>query len=280
MNLVDNGIKIVVLKCPYNTYKESEEMRNMLSLVFQLKLEGYMKYYPYGILPISDIDFVGDHILMCRYENNVLIPVSGFKSIKNSVCEKFQLSFPIVQHKFGQQKEKFKNYVYGVDLWMNQLKQEGVDFAYNLSWTILPSLDRPTRNIVRELTFALMYFHYNHEGIKNVINSTAALRGINAQEERMEMEYLKDENGHALGAFESPTFYGQPFYIMHTKKTGFGSGFIEDCQKFRNLWESRLVIGDINQKSQKVAQKILYQLKIGSSHHLGVLIWLSESQHQ
>lgn len=253
MQLVDHGLKIVVLKCPYNTYRESEEIRSWLSMVFKMKLDGYMKYYPYGILPISDIDFIGDHILMCRYEDGKLVPVSGFKSIKYSVCEKFNIQFPVVQHKFGRDKDKFENYVSGIEKWMSDLINEKTDFAYNLSWTIQPELDKSTRNIVRELTFALMYFHYNQEGINNVINSTAALRGINAQEERMEMLYLKGGDGHTLGAFESPTFFGQPFYIMHTKKTGFGDLFKEDCKKYQSLWESRIIIGDTVIEKKQVA---------------------------
>ncbi len=245
MHLVDHGLKIVVLKRPYDTYRDSKEMRDLLSLVFKLKLDGYSKYYPYGILPISDVDFIADHILMCRYNGDMLVPVSGFKSIKYSECLKFKIPFPIAQHKFGQETGKFSNYISGINNWMESLSSLNIDFAYNLSWTIQPEIEKAVRNTIRELTFALMYFHYNNEGIKNVINSTAALRGINAQEERMEMQYLRGGDGTKLGAFESPTFFGQPFYIMHTKQSGFGELFIKDCEKFQHLWDSRSIIGEL-----------------------------------
>ena len=238
-------VRIVILKKPYDTYRESQFTRDLLSKIFQLKLTGYQQHYPYGILPISDIDFIADHIVIClESENKELTPISGFKSVRNSVCKQFNLPFPIVAHKYGREVEKFSDYVSGIHAWMNDLELKKSEFAYNASWTIQPNLDKSVRNLVRELTYSLVCLYYTTEKIDYMINSTAALHAVNINEERMGMHYLKDSAGNKLSSFKSPTFFDQPFFIMHTIEGGFSAEFLEYSQKFKQLWDDRLVIGE------------------------------------
>jgi hypothetical protein len=253
MNFAHDDLKIVIVKRPYDSYRESQEVRDLLSKVFKLKLDGYTKYYPYGILPISDLDFIGDHILICKGERGNLVPISGFKFIRYSDCQTFRVPFPIFNHKFGQEIDKFSDYVEGIKCWMESLKQMGHDFGYTASWTMDPSLDKNLRNLIREMTYFLICTYPESENIFSVINSAAALHGVNIHKEKMGMQYLKAPSGEKLGAFDAPTFFGQPFYIMHTLPTGFSQSFRDECLKYKTMWENRIVIEKKIIESEKVA---------------------------
>lgn len=249
---LEKNLRILILRRPYDSFRESEETRDLMTKIFKMKFDGYLKHYPYGIMPVGEIDFMGDHIVLCRQDDSGYTPVAGFKSIKNSTCELFKIPFPVVAHKFGHNQEKFGRYVNAINHWSEKLAAQKIDFAYNLSWTMQTDLGKEDRALARDISYAMLALYYVYEGIDNVINSTAELHSVNTYQEYMGLTYLKDIENQKLPSFPAPNFADQPFYVMHTERTGFSPKFLDDCMiRFKNLWESRLIIGD--KKVEKVA---------------------------
>jgi hypothetical protein len=87
-----------------------------------------------------------------------------------------------------------------------------------------------------------------------MINSTAALHGVNINEEKMGLHYLKNDQGNKMSPFPAPNFFDQPFYIMHTNEEGFSQEFVEfSLKRFGDIWNNRLIIGVEETDDEKVA---------------------------
>lgn len=247
-------IHFVILKKPYDTFSDSVETRDFLGKVFKLKLDGYTKYYPYGILPISDVDFMADHLVVCHEINGELIPVSGVKSIRYSTCSSFNVPFPAINHLFDSQSDLFPVHKEAIKNWSNQLTQKGEDFVYFGSWTMSPFLSKEDRSIVRDLNFAIICFFHRHERIRNLINATSTTNSVHIHEEKMGFNYLQDKNGKELGTFQAHNFAGKPFALMHITGDDFLDDYIRSIDKFKSLWDNRKVIGEeISRKKDQAA---------------------------
>lgn len=235
-------LKVVVIERPYDTFTTSEFTKDFMANVFRLKFEGYCAKYPYGIMPVSDYDFMATHVCLALVQGDTYVPISAFKSITSEVCADFRVPFPVINHKFGMYKEKFQAYVKALEAWQRDLDEKNELYAYNASWTMKSDLEKELRDLTREISLALFYFHYTTNRITHVINSTSANFNVNKHQEMMGLQYLRDASGAPMDAFKSPVFFEEPFYIMYLNERGFSEIFARKCEAFRGLWESRLVV--------------------------------------
>lgn len=246
-------LKVIVIERPYDTFTSSDFTKTFMADVFKLKFEGYCSKYPYGIMPVSDYDFMATHVCLALVNGDTYVPISAFKSITSKVCADFRVPFPVINHKFGMYKENFKEYVSALEGWQKNLDQKGELYAYNASWTMKSDLSRELRDLTREISLALFYFHYTTNKINHVINSTSANFNVNKHQEMMGLHYLKDKNGSTMDAFKSPVFFEEPFFIMYLDQRGFSEIFAQKCKVFKDLWESRMVVNSDSITKQKVA---------------------------
>lgn len=240
------NLQVIVIKRPYDTYRDSEFTRNFMRDVFKLKLDGYCPRYPYGILPISDYDFMATHVCLAHVKDGNFFPISAFKSVTSEDCKDFRAPFPVINHKFGMFQENFSVYIEALKNWENQLKGSNEIYAYNSSWTMQNDLPKDLRDLTRELSYVLLYHHYTSSNIKHVINSTSVNFKVSNYQEMMGLNYLQDSNGNILPPFNSPVFYEEPFFIMYLNENGFSELFSKRCELYKNLWENRIVINKEN----------------------------------
>jgi len=233
--LANHKLQVILLDCPYDTYRESKFTRDLLSDVFKLKLDGYLAHYKYGMLPISDFDFMAKHIILCKNVNEVYYPLAAFKSISNETCKRFNIDFPAINHKFGKFKADFMLFVDAMNTWQTRLEVQNKVYAYNASWTMQPDIEKNLRNICREISIAMFYFFYNTEKIEHVINSTSEKYKVNKLQEFMGLKYLNDEAENTLSSFRSPAFQQEPFFLMYLDQQGFSADFVKECQKYKQL---------------------------------------------
>jgi hypothetical protein len=212
--------------------------------LFHLKFDGYCSRYQYGIMPVSDYDFMATHVCITVKEGNELIPISGFKSINSEICKDFRVPFPAINCKFGMFTDNFPKHVEALKLWEQEAAKNNEVYAYNGSWTMKTDLPKVLRDITRELSFVLFCLHYNSMNIKHVMNSASANFGVNKHQEWMGMEYLADKSGILLPSFKSPVFFDEPFYLMHLRKVGFSQELKQAAEKYQNLWEKRIIVKD------------------------------------
>lgn len=253
-NLNNFPLQIVILERPYDTYTSSPFTRELLSETFKLKLSGYTANYPYGILPISETDFMGNHIVLCLKDGGKFLPITAFKSISNDVCENFRVPFPVINHKFGMFKDKFPEFVTALTSWQKCLEKDKKKFAYNSSWTISGEIEKELRNICREATMALFYHYYKDKKISNIINSASCVHNVEKLQEVMGFKYLQDSNGQKMSPFKSPVFFEEPFFIMHIEDDSYTEEFKKSCNQYQELWNNRIIISsDKNKTTRKVA---------------------------
>jgi hypothetical protein len=239
-------LQVIVIQRPYDTFTTSDFTSSFMTDLFKLKFEGYCSRYPYGIMPVSDYDFMATHVCMTLKVGSEYVLISAFKSITSEVCKDFRVPFPIINHKFGMFKEKFPTYVEALAKWQSDLDAKNKMYAYNASWTMKTDLDKELRGLMRDLTFAFFYFHYTTEKIDFVINSTSANFNVNKHQEAMGLKYLKDAAGNDLPPFKSPVFFEEPFYIMHVDETGFSDVYAEKCKVFKEAWDNRIIVNKEN----------------------------------
>jgi hypothetical protein len=246
-------LQIIVIERPYDTYRTSELTRKFMTDIFHLKMEGYCSHYPYGIMPVSDYDFMATHVCLTLQTENGYVPISAFKSIDSNVCDIFRVPFPAINSKFGMFKNEFPVYVEALQDWEERIKSKNEVYAYNASWTMKTDLPKDLRDFTREISKALFYFYYSSAGIKYVMNSTSAHYGVNKIQESMGLEYLTRANGETLPTFISPVFFGEPFYLMYLGEKGYSKELVELAEQYKMMWKNRMVINGNTETKRKAA---------------------------
>lgn len=251
-NLDKAQYKIVVIENAYDFYEADENVRKILADLFALKIKSYKKYYPYGILPVSAVDFFCTHLILmkkCQDSEDYEI-VSGFKSITNRRCERFRSTFPVVDHMFGQGSQ-YKEHISVINQWLEQKNKKVI--AYNASWTMKDDIkDRLVRDEITTICASMMYHHYTGGEIDFIIASASAPYKVYLTKEKMGWSYFEGQAGK-LPVFKAYPFFDEEFFMMYINTKDFSPAFKESVQKLKLLWNNREVINAETVKVKKAA---------------------------
>jgi hypothetical protein len=88
-------LKIIVLNSPYDTI-QNPLTQSLLAKTIAMKIAGYRKHYPYGVLPADSYDFVATHLILCEENNGDYEPLMGMKFTTYERCKIHNLEFPIL----------------------------------------------------------------------------------------------------------------------------------------------------------------------------------------
>lgn len=91
----NSNFKILVLDCPYDSW-ETDETREWFGKIIKLKLTGYRREYPYGVLPMDTSDFIATHLVIAIEKKGQLEPVMAYRSVSHDRCQKHSLSLPVL----------------------------------------------------------------------------------------------------------------------------------------------------------------------------------------
>lgn len=244
--------KIVVIENAYDFYEVDEHVRKMLADLFALKIKSYKKYYPYGILPVSAVDFFCTHlILMKKCDNSDEYEiVSGFKSITNRRCEVFRSCFPVVDHMFGQSPQ-YKDHTIAINKWIDENSKKVI--AYNASWTMKDDIaERFVRDEITTICASMMYYHYTGGNIDFIIASASAPYKVYLTKEKMGWKYFENSQGK-LPAFKAYPFFDEEFFMMYINTKDFSDSFKQSVSELKKLWDKREVINLESVKVKKAA---------------------------
>lgn len=87
-------LKFIVLKNYYDNVQNSVAV-DLFSKVMSLKIKGYKRAYSYGVLPVSTVDFISDHLCLCIEKNGLYFPIISYRSTDFDLCNKFNINFPL-----------------------------------------------------------------------------------------------------------------------------------------------------------------------------------------
>ncbi len=233
--------QVIVMESPYENYEKSLEVRDLLKDVFKLKLDGYKAYHEFGIMPVGSDDFFSNHIIICQEkEDGELRPVAAFKSITNGVSNRFNISFPIIEHNLKGVEEDYQDHVTEVVSWLNdkQIKNEIV--GYNFGWTISPFIkERSERDFLINFSTAMYFYYYNNYNINHVITAAFKDFGVHKIQERMGFSYF-EKDGEALPAFRGKVFQDKEAYFMYLEDLDFPVDFKSSVKFFEKYWNNRI----------------------------------------
>jgi hypothetical protein len=87
----DKQLRVVVLESPYDTW-ELPQVEKIFSDMIGIKLRGYGRQYPYGVLPVDGADLISTHLLLC--DKDSLQPIMGIRWTSLNKCRAHYITFP------------------------------------------------------------------------------------------------------------------------------------------------------------------------------------------
>ena len=195
-----NNIKVVVIESPYDTYQDSKEVRDLMGRVWKMKLDGYKLHYPYGIMPVSEIDFFANHVILCEEIQGELFPFAGSRSISTTQCKKSRIEFPVIEHLFQSISKEAEPLLQATKNWINNKEKKNEIIGYNSSWTMCPRVleSDHLKTLARDLSMAMYYYYYTSYNIPNIITAAASRFKVDRIQKEMGFEYVKDEFNNKL----------------------------------------------------------------------------------
>ena len=239
--IVDRSkLQLVILKSFYDCM-DNEAAKVLFPKLIDLKIKGYQKEYPYGVLPFDTSDFIATHIILCSTENEEIIPIMGMKSITHDTCKKHRIPFPMYNI---IDKSNLTRHKEAIDKMLNSFEAQGRshDVAYNGSYTVAPFV-REDRSFSKEcfgIASLSLIKYYQEAQIDKVIAICSTKFKIDRYKKSIGWDYLK-WNNEELPDFDCYSLFGEKFVIMDWKvQNAAKSKELEES--FGHLWKNRIVI--------------------------------------
>ena len=242
--------QIVTLECPYDQL-QNKLVQRLISQTFALKIEGYQESYPYGVLPTDTYDFIATHHLACERSPQGLIPIMAYKTVTLERCRVHRLPFPGVTvlrssgaHRHADELEKF--------LASAESNQKSV--SYGSSWTLSPRVraDRESARYFKDL-MASMLIQYEQGLSTNFLFTCGVLKvKTNQFFESLGYQRLCDSENVQLPPFKQASLIGDEAVVLWSN--GFKPEAVEQAQRFKSLWKSRLILDSrVPEKTRRAA---------------------------
>jgi hypothetical protein len=232
-----SDFRIVVLDCPYNTWA-NKETQELFTAIVGLKLKGYLPVYEHGVMPVDSYDFIATHLLVCVEEDSRLRPVTGFKSVTTSACERFNLPFPtnavLGAGRTGAHGRAVGNI-------MERCRTTGKELCFDSSWTVDPEFrkQRELNLLLQELFISNVIQWHRPERAHEVLGTGILRVRTNRFFERVGFHPV-ELDGAPLPPFEQASLRGSPAVLIHLQQSSdFAQGM---AAKHQPLWENRITI--------------------------------------
>ncbi len=247
VRFLDKKYQVVVLSSPYSLLSDPLVRSRFLDIC-NLKIEGYSKEYPEGVLPFDTTDFIANHVVLCEKSPEGLRPLMGFKSVDLATCDFHRVALPIFgMLKGGDVSPQHATYFEEMAASYRQ-KGRSAGLAYNGSFTVHPSAraDKTFMSMMWDLGFFLTAGHYLTEGTDKVVAVCATKFKVDSK--KLERGWTYCEAGgtqlnayHAYGLFEAELIPMELTDIQTRCRSYF--------DPFALLWENRI----IHRKDRQIA---------------------------
>ncbi len=168
----EHRLRLITLECPYDLMGQ-EKVQELFAKTLDLKIQGYLKEYPYGILPIDTTDFIGDHMILAQEWGGKLTPIMAQRSVSLERCQIHHLPFPGLQLLEGVPNAETHRSV--LSRLVEAEKSKNGRITYDSSVTIHPRVrENPIlKQVVRDLIWVQHVLH--HENVGTSLNITMAV---------------------------------------------------------------------------------------------------------
>lgn len=239
-----SDLQIIVLFNPYDSYSKDSKVRTLLSDTFKLKFDGYKAYFPYGVMPVDHLDFISNHVIVCRKTENKMTPLAAWKSLTLDQCNKFKVPFPIAGHLLKDYEKEYKEHIEAIKYWLSDKPAEAT--AYNFGFTVEPDLEKEMKSELIELGISLLYFYYCNYNFSSVIHGVSNTFKLAHKHYKVGFKDLS-LNGKNLCPVRTKAYNNVESCILHMDTSEIKNEYqMEVESKYGQLWKDRLEYGDNN----------------------------------
>ncbi len=228
------NVKIVVLESPYDSWHDSS-VGNLLRDLMGVKLRGYGRQYPYGVLPVDGADLISTHLAVCRVEDDgYLRPVMAIRWTSLKKCRLHFMSFPGMSL---LQQAAVPEHVSALERIIADLDKRDTDLFYSGALSIDPlcKTDKEQSLFLREL-LTLMYVQYQKQsGFSELMAGGTVRFKIDSWLADIGHEPLHDE------PIKVKHLAGETVRVMHLREFSFEA--LKIAKKWKHLWDERLIVG-------------------------------------
>lgn len=232
------GLKIAVIESLYDTW-DDREATSLFQDTVGLKLRGYGKEYPYGVLPVDGADLISTHLLLCQPKMGKLVPLMGIRWTSLQKCKAHFLTWPGLSL---VQQAGAPEHVRGMEALIAAAEARGADIYYSGALTIDPSNrgDKERSIAYREILTA-MYVGYQHDHRPSELLAGGTVR-FKIHDWLRSLGHLPLTcEGRELGPINVRHLAGETVQIMHMKEFSFEA--LRIARKWEKLWDERIVFG-------------------------------------
>lgn len=241
LSTVPNRLRIVVLNAPYDTLKEPAA-RRALGDTLALKLEGYRRVYPYGVLPVDSYDLISTHHLVCEEDRDGFHPIMAYRSVTLERCRIHGLAFPGLAVLRSSGAEKHERVLSGL---LEKLACDPSLISYGSSWTISPRIPSGSemRKILKDLMTAMLVTYEEETGTRERFSCGVPTVKSDRYFEGVGYTRVLDsgETGAPLPPFAQASLVGEEAVLLRCSK--FSDAARSLAGRYRELWLDRVVIG-------------------------------------
>ena len=231
------NMRFVIIESPYDSWNHPL-MEQVFARMIGMKLRGYGKEYPYGVMALDTTDFISEHLLICEETSEGLIPIVGNKSVPLSKCDFHHVPFPglsCLEEAKAHEHAKVMNQI------MDRCRKDGVDLRYAGSWT-MEAKERGNREwslALRDLFTAIYTFYYQSLPNCEVITGGTCRFKVDSYVKWLGHEALT-LNGKELDPINVFHLAGEKVLWTHLKK------FTPEAEAvaglYQHLWENHVRI--------------------------------------
>jgi hypothetical protein len=231
----EDKYQIYIVYNTYDLFHQNEQVRNILTETWGMKLRGYRKYFPYGVIPIDSYDFLCHHIIVCHKETNKV--VMSVKSLTLNNCLQCGFEFPVKTHLLGVNNNQYEKHAKAIDQWI--LDNQKSEIGYSTGFTIEPDLEKEEKALLTNMVFWLFYHFYSHYNIPNIIHGVSIRYKLIRFQEAIgfsALKYMQEELSH----IETKKYDNVESQIMVMSNGAFKSEHIAESNCIKSLWDSRI----------------------------------------
>lgn len=231
-------LKIVVLESPYDSWT-NPLTGDLLRDLIGIKLRGYGREYPYGVLPVDGADLISTHMSVCQVESTGRFrPVMGIRWTSLQKCRLHYIGFPGLSL---LQQANAPDHVEALEAIIAEADKRDRDLFYSGALSIEPSerSSKQRSEFFREI-LTMMYVNYQKETNYSELMAGGTIR--------FKVDKLMTFMGHVslmknnkeLGPIKVKHLADEVVKVMHLREFTFEAKKI--AKKWQHMWDDRLII--------------------------------------
>jgi hypothetical protein len=232
-----DNLRIVVLENPQASF-DSQLVKDLFIDNLAMKIRGFRQRWSQYYIPTCKTDFIGTTLMACKEVNGKLLPITSYRTIKKSQCEKYRIDFPGSTLCNNTASLEHMN---ALKDFIEEAQASDKEVTYSSSFTVYPWLQKEEKREAIEMLIPLFAFYHMHYQVERSIALGAAKTGTDKMYHKMGLFPIKLK-GEALPSIVFPEYDNEEFEVQTLN--GLTDEAIELAKSKMRLWKDRIHVKD------------------------------------